>query len=413
MSVIAKSDLRWLRTTDRRFVERNRDDVVKAHRELYEAMGWEGGRMDDRRFFNREKQQIKPRDFSLRDLFEELVTDNEGGPIGRQLVESFSPKKRGRSGIDLYEAPVSTSAFSNITGQIFFTSVLEAFNRPQYIGERITRNIPTTLQSEEKVPGISLPGDEATAIGENEPYPEIGVSEEWITIPEKVKNGYILSISKESIFGDTTGILLDRADRGSEMMAINKEKRILDTCLGITTSYRRNDGPAQATYANSHTQGDFDNLSDDALVDWTDVESVLLLFNAILDPNIGEPIALEQVQMVVPEILKLSADRILNATEVRRTVGEYQTIGANPLRGETYERLSSPYVGSRSGSTTAWWLGDFQKAFAYYENWPITTDEEREDGHRSFSHDTVLRLKTSEKGTPAVTEPRYVCQGNG
>jgi len=364
--------------------------------------------------FNRSRQQIKPSEFSIRDLFENLVTLDDGSPAGRELLESFSPRKHGRNIKPLLEAgPIDHATFSNITGQIFFTSTLESFDQPNLIGTAITRNIPTDLQEEEKIPGISLPGDEAEAIGANQPYPEVGVSEEWVMTPEKVKRGYILSLSKEAVFGDRTGLLLDRANKGAEMMGLNKEKRILDAVLGIDTLYRRNDGFAQATYGDTHTDGDFDNLGTAALADWTDIEAALLLFDAINDPNTGEPVMIGSRQLIVPTALLFTAQRIVSAIETREVTNtNTTTISPNPLSGTPLEIVSNQYVNDRTSSTIQWFIGDFPRGFTYRENWPITTEEEREGGPRAFSHDTVARFKVSEKGVPAVEEPRYAVRGN-
>lgn len=364
--------------------------------------------------FNRSKQQIKPIEFSIRDLFEHLVTTEDGSPVGRELLESFSPRKHGRNIAPLLEAgPIDHATFSNITGQIFFTSTLESFDQPALIGTTLTRNVPTDLQEEEKIPGISLPGDEAEAIGANQPYPEVGVSEEWVLTPEKVKRGYILSLSKEAVFGDRTGLLLDRANKGAEMMGLNKEKRLLDAVLGIDTLYRRNDGAAQATYGNTHTQGDFDNLQASALQDFTDIEEALLLFDAINDPNTDEPVMIGTRQLVVPTALLFTARSIVQATEIREVTNtNTTTLSPNPLTGTPLDIVSNQYVQDRTSSTTQWFIGDFARGFTYRENWPITTEEEREGGPRAFSHDTVARFKVSEKGVPAAEEIRYAVRGN-
>lgn len=374
--------------------------------DLHEGLGFGSYMNGDS--WNRANVTIRPQDFSIRELFEEFV------PHGRELVRSFSPRKHGRSEVSLLEAgAVDTSAFSNISGQIFFASTLDAFNSPEFIADRLTRTVQTDLQEEEKIPGISLPGDVAEKIGENQPYPEVGLSEEWVMTPEKIKEGFILPISKEAIFGDRTGLLLDRASTGARMMAINKEKRVLDEVLGVNTSYRRNGGAAQAAYGNTHTNGDFDNLSNTALQDYSDIEAALLLFDAITDPGTGELISISSTQIVVPTALLFTARSIVNATEVRTTTNtNTQSLAPNPLAPTPMTVESNAYVKDRSSSATAWWIGDFQRAFTYRQNWPITTEEERETGPRAFSHDTIARFKVSEKGVPATEEPRYVVQGN-
>lgn len=381
----------------------------KFQMDLMENLGYE--RPDDRYSWNREKQNIGLKDFSIRDLFESFVPD------GRDILESWNPRNEKRLiHATMTEAgPVTTDAFSNITGQIFFTAVMDTFTLAKYMADRVTRTVPTEFQDEEKIAGISTPGDAASAIGQAQPYPEVGLSEEFVITPEKIKEGYILSLTKEDIMADRTGVLLDRANKGTEMMATNKEKRVLDTVLGVTDSYRRKNGAAQGTYGNTHTNGDFDNLSASTLIDYTDIEDALLLFDAINDPNTGEKVAIEPTQVIVPSALLLTMGSILNATQVERVdnstaAGTLRTTFGNPVR--SYETLSNALVNDRLSSTTAWFIGDFQRAFSYMENWPITTTEERENGPSNFTHDIVMRFKVSEKGVPAVIEPRYVVQGN-
>lgn len=362
--------------------------------------------------YNAGGRSLNPRDLSVRDLFVELVVDQAGNPMGQHLLESYSPRKSGRSSASFLEAgPVDHSAFSNVTGQIVFASILEGFQQPSFIGDQVCRTVPTDIQEAEKIPGISLPGDAAESIGENQPYPEVGLSEEWVMTPEKIKRGFIISLSKEAVLGDKTGLLLERANKAAEMLGINREKRILDAVLGISTLYARNGNTAQATYGNSHTNGDFDNLDASALQDWTDIEIAELLFDAITDPNTGEPVALSVKQLIVPTALLHTARHILQATELRNVTNTSITT-LSPNDTQSYQILSNQYVKSRSGSATAWWLGDFRRGFTYRENWPITSEEQREGSHLQFQQDTVLRFKASEKGAAAVEEPRFAVQGN-
>ena len=54
-----------------------------------------------------------------------------------------------------------------------------------------------------------------------------------------------------------------------------------------------------------------------------------------------------------------------------------------------------------------WELGD-PAAFAYMENWPITVTQARSNSEAEFNQDIVLRFKASERGVPAVMEPRRI-----
>ena len=50
-------------------------------------------------------------------------------------------------------------------------------------------------------------------------------------------------------------------------------------------------------------------------------------------------------------------------------------------------------------------LGDFKKAFAYMENWPITVTQSPLGSEADFNQDILIRFKASERGAAAVPEP--------
>lgn len=348
---------------------------------------------------------IDVRRLSLRALFEEFVSD------GAQLVRDFDPRFAQSGGsARLVESAVDTSAFSNITGQIVYSQVLEAWQDPAFIGDQLCTTIPTQF-SGEKIPGVSGLGDEAEVVNEGGEYPLVGNSEEWIETPETTKRGFVVPVTKEAIFFDRTGLVLQRASETARWLRINKEKRILDVALGVVSAYKRNGmTTAIATYNDNSGTHDWDNLAaTNALVDWTDVENAMLLFDGVTDPNTGEPISVMPRQIVVPSALLMTARRVVNATEIRFGDGASattQTIAANPIG--SLEIVSNPWVKARTSSATTWFLGDFRRAFAYMENWPITTVQAPVNSEMEFTRDIVSRFKVSERGAAAVIEPRYV-----
>lgn len=368
---------------------------------------------EEHRFWEDFDQVIKDRkleEFSVRALFEAFVDG------GREAISSWSPRSGGgQSGVTMAQLresdAVGTDDFHNITGQIVYNRVLEAWNNPEFIADRLCATIPTDF-SGEKIAGVGALGDDAESINERDPYPMVGLGEQWVETPETTKRGFIVGLTKEAIFFDRTGQLLMMAGQATEKLRINKEKRVLDTVLGIDSSYKRNGATtAIATYGDNSGSHDWDNLAaSNALVDWTDIENDLLLFDGMTDPTNGEPIMVTPRQIVVPTALAMTARRILNATEIRFGDGASsttQTISSNPVAGIA-EILTSAYVKNRTGSASTWFLGDFQKAFAYMENWPITSVQAPTNSEAEFTQDIVMRWKVSERGTAAVIEPRAV-----
>ncbi len=373
--------------------------------------GLEAARRDhpDGRQFWRElsegvaSRQVDWRRFSVRNVFREFVQD------GNALIPHFSPTSQGTDRVQLVEAGVDTGAFANITGQIVYSRTLDAFNDPAFIGPRLAQTIPTEFNGE-KIPGIARLGDNAESVGEGEAFPTVGTSEEWIETPTTTKRGYIVPVTKEAIFFDRTGLVLQRAAEVATWLGVNKEKRLIDAAAGVTSLYRRNGAAAEATYQDSAAGHVFDNLSaSTALQDYSDIETALLLFDAIPDPNTGEPIMLNPNQIMIPSALKMTLAAILTATEFRRVTNTNNTtISGNPLGASNFEVLSNQWVKARTSSASTWFIGDFMGAFAYMENWPITTAQAPPDSHLEFNNDIAAQYKVSERGTVAALEIRKV-----
>ena len=356
---------------------------------------------------------LRPQDFRLREIFEEFVDG------GREIVSSWSPRSGGGSGgVMLSEESVNTAAFANITGQIVFSAMMEAFEDPVFIGDQLVKTVPTEF-SGEKIPGIGRLGDAAETVEEGGAYPSAGLAEEWVETPETTKRGFIVPVTKEAIFFDRTGLVLQRAGEVGFWLALNKEKRILDAATGISTLYRRNGGTAIATYGDNSGSHDWDNLAaSNALQDWTDVENVLSLFDDITDPMTGEPVLCNPNQLLVPGALYWTAARIVNATEIREVSNtNTTTIAPNPLRSSRagnnsqLKILSNQYVKARSGSPSSYYLGDFQRAFWYMENWGPTSVQAPVNSEAEFTRDIVQRFKISERGAVACVQPRVVAKG--
>jgi len=116
-----------------------------------------------------------------------------------------------------------------------------------------------------------------------------------------------------------------------------------------------------------------------------------------------------------------AARRVFNATQIEYTASsaETKTILSNPLSGYTwyesayaYRRLIAAEV-SASDAKKYWFVGDFAKAFAYMENWPITVVQADSNSEASFNRDIVAQFKASERGVAAVMNPRYVVMCTG
>lgn len=360
-----------------------------------------------------EAKEIKPEDFSIRGLFEATVPD------GRDIVEAWG---QGESVKTVMEAGVTSDLFKNINGQILYTAMMEGYENPIFLADRLCKTVPTKFDGE-KIPGITGLGDNAAVIREGQPYPKLGVTEDWVETPQTTKRGGIVEITKEAIFFDRTAMILTQCNKLGESLGINKEKRVLDLAMGVTTAWKPK-GTSTATYGNTSGLHDFDNqVNSNELADYTDIQNVLALFQAITDPGTGEPIVINPSQVLLRWNESLVLRRILNAQQVEynpnnsaNTANIISYFSPSTVIPQQLEILTNPWVASRmsagSVNTGDFFTGEFQKAFWYMENWSIQTDSRGTESEAAWERDVVQQYKASERGACAVINPRYVVQSS-
>lgn len=354
---------------------------------------------------------LRAEDFNVRDLAEALVDD------GREWVRMLNPRDYGHLSLREAGDGVDLTAFQNITGQVIYTKIMEAYQQEAFAVSRLVETIPTRLDGE-KIPGIGRVRDATDEVAPGMPYPHLGFGEDFIETPSTTKRGFIVPVTKEAIFFDRTHLILSRAAEVGEVLGLNKEKRLIDVAIGATNNYRWQ-GVAYDTY---QTSGPWVNeLSGNELVDWTSLDAAEQLFAEILDPSTGEPVLIRGTTVLVTPAYRYAAHRVLNATEISFTAtgSQTSTVAANPL--VDYQVFDSRLVYRRiihSGQPAAdakkwWFVGDFRRAFAYMENWPITVTQAPTGSEAEFNNDIVLRFKASERGAAAVLNPRYVVKCTG
>lgn len=362
------------------------------------------------------EEKLTLSDFSIRDLAQQLIPD---GHEYLQLLED----QEGERQLEAIDA-VDTSAFSHIIGQIMFTAIQDAMTLDTLIGDKLVADFPSKILDKETLPGISAVSDEFdTPIGEGKPYPSVGMSEEYISIPKPEKRGGILNITREALIADRTGVLVERARSIGEGLAINREKRILNVVIGAVNPYARN-GVDRNTYHD--TDMGFDNIIVDQLVDFTDIQAADERFHRMRDPNTGEPLGVAPTTILTVPALMWTAHAILHDTTAALTdranaVGQISSQGTNRvpynlelLSNEWFrEQLLAGIAASKgqlAGLTVdrTWIMGNFKKAFLYKTIWPLSVVEAPANNEMEFTADVWMRFKCSEFGVAGVREPRLV-----
>lgn len=354
---------------------------------------------------------LKPEDFSIRDLAEALVPD------GREWVRMLDPRSAGSVCVLEAGDGVDVTAFLNITGQVIYSKIMEAYTQEAFVCSKLVDTIPTRLDGE-KIPGIGRIAERIEEVSPGMPYPHLGFSEDYIETPSTTKRGFIVPVTKEAIFFDRTHLVLSRAAEVGEILGLNKEKRIIDVVIGVTNNYKWK-GTSYNTYQVSTPW--VNQVTGNELVDWTDVDAAEQLFADMLDPNTGEPVLVSGTTLLVTPAYRHSAHRIANATQLQFAPdgSPTATFSANPLGNYRvfdsrllYRRIVA--AGVAAADAKKWFfVGDLRRAFAYMENWPITVTQAPLGSEADFNSDIVLRFKASERGAAAVLNPRFVVKSTG
>ena len=354
------------------------------------------------------QRHLRPEDFSLRDLAEHFC--------GPAWVRALDPRQDGVVLVEAAGDGVDVTAFRNITGQVVYAKLMEGYQHEAFVVSRLVETIPTRFDGE-KIPGVAALGDHAEAIAPGMPYPTYGFGEDYIETPATTKHGFIVPVTREAIFFDRTNLVLQRAAEVGQVLGLHKEKRLLDVLAGIVNPFKWK-STSYDTYQDSEPWVNL--LGSNELVDWTDVDAAEQLLANMVDPHTGEPILVAGKTVLVSPAYRHAAHRIFQAAEIHYTSGSTETVVGNPLAGQYRVEVSSLLyrrivaAGTAEADAKKWWfLGDFRRALAYMENWPITVTQAPSGSEAEFTHDIIVRYKASERGAAAVLNPRYLIKSTG
>lgn len=385
---------------------------------LYESLGPTG--FAERMENLLKSGKVKPEEFSLREIAEATCGPNWVRRLNARNAPAYS-------WLDVREAgeAVDVTAFAHITGQIVYTKIHQGWNEGPFIGDTLFETVPTNFDGE-KIPGIGQVKGEGRKIRPGMPYPESGFGEQYWETPSTDKYGQIVSITKEAVFFDRTGLVLRQAQQNGKRLRMNKEVRQLACFGGVTVTLASGEtfngnnhkwnGTTYNTYDTSSNAIGINSKSGVELVDWTDVEEAELLYADLTDPDTGRPIDIMPNTLVVMPFKKHTARRIVSATELRSgdiTTGSgMQTVGSNTL--DNYNVISSQLLyalivnsGVSAANAKHWWfLTEAKRGFWYMENWPLTVIPAPANNDAEFERDIVARWKASERGVPYSADPR-------
>ena len=353
-----------------------------------------------------DKGELKPTDFSVADLFEAFVPD--GAALRREFNPSYGPTNI------LHEASgaITQSDFASITGQWMFTAMMQDLTPESFPFQAM---IPTqqTQFSGERIPGIANLGDQAEVVAEADSFPLVGTNEDYIDTPATTKRGFIVPVTKEAIFFDRTGMLLQKAGAVGNALMLNKEKRAINCLIDENTTAHRYKWRG-TTYASYQTSTPWDNVTaSTTLTNWASVDAADQTLNGILDPNTGEPVVVEGDTLICTKQLEKTASYIRDSVGVSIHSGGYavsgeltETRAPNPVGKFTV--ATSRLLASQLATDTNWFYGNPRAYAKYMENWGITVTQAPAGNSDDFNRDIVTKYKCSERGQYAVVQPRVM-----
>src|SRR5208283_765162 len=188
----------------------------------------------------------------------------------------------------------------------------------------------------ERIPGVALPRDAGEDFVEAEEMDElhyVGFTEEYVQTPATTKRQLGIAITKEAIFFDRTGLVLDRAAYVGTLLGLRKEKNLILVLIGaINTFQEKRTGDSAAVSLKTYYAADdngrwINHIDGNPLNDWTNINVAEQTFSQVTDPNTGEPIILPSRRVLIaPQIQALSLNQLMQA----QAVWKFTQGGATP-----------------------------------------------------------------------------------
>ena len=351
-----------------------------------------------------EQKKIKVEDFSILALFEELV-DPEN-----KLGKSADTKT-------IMEA-VTASAFPTISGTVINAAIIPAYEVAVGPASRLVTESNATKTGREEIAGWTA-GGPFTMRPEHTSYEEDAITEKYWSC-DKYDFGKIISLTREAIFDDRTGELIDRARNIGEKGGLLRNKIITKT-LEIAVRSEQGESASQAAVykGTAITASNFYNATHAALIDSAGINQNLLtstglgtsgaLNNAnalsakMLD-EVGDQMGVTFDSLIHPPDLFETAQELIYGT-TKRSISATLDEGhlGNVWKGR-FDLIELPFL----SSTTAWYLGSPRKQMKWLWVWKPETKVQNSDSESAFQAQIVLRYRFSWYGGCCHTDYRFI-----
>lgn len=315
-----------------------------------------------------EEKKLDPQRVSFQGLYEQLVTK-------KNLEENLS-----------------SSAFPVISSEIISSVIIAAYQGFPKSGDRLVRTVPSRLKVSNIVGWKSI--GTIRKVNEREPYGQVTPPDEKTITIKNFKHGGLMDLTKESLFFDQTGELLNQARGLGEEAARYREEIIMNTVCDVNANALGG--------ADLYSGGNGNLLTTNPLgtAGWENAH--VSLMDKKDEQN--KPIWVYGER----PIMLVSAGNWPLAEKLR--ANEYGPQGtANldvNLARNMFDIVVNPYL---TKATTSWWYGGFNRQFRWEEVWPLETyTRVGQDTEEGFKADLIQQFKVSFYGGCGAVDTRYV-----
>ena len=347
-----------------------------------------------------ESGKVTTRDFSFRQLYEELV-DVPLGADSAQVAEALN-----------------SSSFPTIASKVINKDIIDEYDLALGNVGNLADESQATRTDEEIVVGFTAGDTTPLMRRQGMAYEETSMGEKnW-----KVKMadfGRMISLTREVIFEDRTGEVLKRARDIGRAGGHHKQKMIIETIeASARTAFEESTfgganykGSDITLYANDHASLDGqtnDNLVvSNALADYTDLDNVYLAFANMVD-EAGDKINVVPKTILIPQALMATASKIMNSQFLHDGSGGSNVPSYNPVHdigsGSAMDIVSSVFLSSAS----TWFMGDFNSQLMGLSVYDPATASQGADSELAFTNQIVARFRWSYHYGLGHTDWRYI-----
>jgi hypothetical protein len=355
-----------------------------------------------------DKNHLESKDFNFAQLAHELIPnleDYRGDPDAVNVTNA-----------------VRSSQFPTISKVVIHNEILKAYQLYQEGLDDLVSEGNAQRTTEDTIAGFTEQESLEMRL-EGMAYEETNFGEKDISV-RMADFGRMISITREALYNDRTGQLLNNAKKVGEKGGQHRGKMIVQTieCLPRTAFKEATGGSKAFVYKGTAYQySDFYNASTHVTIDgrvnanlktsnplgnYTNIQASLSLFDKMKDSQ-GDEIVIVPNTILVPSELEVAAFQILNTASyvpVGPTTTGLTESGnlipvhtANPY-GQgglaSFKVKKSRYM----SSTSTWYMGDFANQLIWLWVYKPATAALAASAEKAFTNNIVLTYKFSYHG---------------